>query len=410
MTTLSMVLAGGPGERLRPLTDYEAKPAVTFGGTYRIIDFTLSSCMNSGLRQIYVLTQYKSRSLMHHLQEGWNISGSDLGDFIYPVPAQQMTGGDWYRGTADAVRQNIGLIEEREPDDILIVSADHVYKMNYQSMIDYHREKDADLTVAAIELPKNQATRFGVIEIDDNHRMIDFEEKPKKPKTINGSDRSLVSMGIYLFGTHTLLEALKGSGDDFGRNIIPNIFRDQKVFVYPYINNRIRDYVSEMHDGIRRRVISDKIKDSDYWRDIGTIQAYFEANMDLVGVDPALDLYGKLWPLRTLRPQYPPAKFIFGGRALDSIVSDGCIISGGSATKSVLSPGVIVERDAQIEEAILLHDVEVGGGSQIRKAIIGKGVILPPGTVIGYNSEEDARRGLKVDDSGIVVVTKVSRI
>lgn len=407
---LTMILAGGAGERLYPLTKDRTKPAVPFGGTYRIIDFTLSNCVNSGLRQIYVLTQYKSDSLIRHLYEGWNIFRSELGEFIFPIPAQQRVGTEWYKGTADAVRQNLHLILERNPEHVLIPSGDHIYKMNYQLLIDYHRERNADLTVATIELSKEEAAnKFGVIEVDEDYKMIGFEEKPSEPKTIPSSDKVLASMGVYIFNTDILVNSLTKQGDDFGKDIIPKMIGEHKVSVYNYMReNRIRDCIFEIRDGVREKTISDRIRDSSYWRDIGTIQSYHDAHMDLVGVDPALDLYGYLWPLRTLRKQYPPAKLILGGTASDSIISDGCIISGGIVIRSVLSPGVIVERDAIVEESVLLDDVEVGSNAKIKRAIIDKSVKISPGTVIGYDLEEDAKRFTV--DSGIVVIEKGLKI
>lgn len=399
MSILAMILAGGKGERLHPLTLHRAKPAVPFGGIYRIIDFTLSNCINSGIRKIAVLTQYKSLSLDKHLRLGWNFFSGELSEFIISVPPQQRVGDKWYQGTADAIYQNIYMIEKDAPDHLLILAGDHIYKMDYAEMFKFHKEKDADATVAAIEVPISHASSFGVIEVDNDCRIIGFEEKPSAPKSIPGRpDIAFASMGIYLFNTKTILDhlrfdALQNTSHDFGKNIIPTMMTKARVCAYNFIDeNR---------------------KAAKYWRDVGTIDAYWEANMDLASVDPMLNLYDKAWPIRTYQTQNPPAKFVFaqeekGGRlgvALDSLVAHGCIISGGRVQNSVLSPNVRVNSYADVRESVLMENVEIGRHCKIRRAIIDKDVIIPPGTEIGYNIQEDRRR-FHVSPGGIVVIGK----
>ncbi|MBI4187258.1 MAG: glucose-1-phosphate adenylyltransferase [Chloroflexi bacterium] len=411
---LALVLAGGVGERLQPLTRERAKAAVPFGGKFRLIDFTLSNCINSGIRQIFVLTQYLSESLHMHIQEGWGISSSRLGDYIYCIPAQQKIGADWYRGTADAVRQNLNLVMERGPEDILLLSGDHVYKMNYSQMISYHRRKNADVTVSAIRVKKEEAARhLGVLEIDEHHGLLGFEEKPAEPKTIPGApEYALASMGVYLFRADALREALREAGDDFGKQVIPAMLgKSFNVFIYDYeMENRIQDYVVEVKDGKRTRVLADRTRDSSYWKDVGTIDSYYEASMDLVGVDPQFNLYAEKWPFRTYQRPLPPSKFVIGGTAPESIVSDGCIISGGTAWSSVLSPAVIVERGALVEQSIIFDDVIVEPGARVRRAIVDKESRIQAGAAIGYDLEADKRSGCIVSDRGIVVVPKRSDI
>ena len=407
---LALVMAGGAGERLQPLTRERSKSAVPFGGKYRIIDFALSNCLNSGLRQIYVLTQYRSGSLHKHIQDGWGISVSGLGDFIYCVPAQQKRGADWYRGTADAIRQNLDLVRGKDIESVLILSGDHLYKMNYLQMVAYHRMKNADITTSAIRVRKQQAARtLGVLEVDRTYRMIGFEEKPAQPKTIaDAPEHVLASMGIYIFKVATLIKALKQPGDDFGRDVVPRMIGEgRKVFAYDYEKeNRIEDFVVEVKEGRRQKILVDRIRDSSYWKDVGTIDSYYEANMDLVGVDPLFNLYGERWPLRTYQRPLPPTKVVLGGSTPDSIVSEGCIVSGGTVRKSILSPGVVVERDAVVEESIVFDDVNIEPGARIRRAIIDKEARIQSGASVGHDLEADKTRGCTISDTGIVVVSK----
>ena len=399
MSILTMILAGGRGERLAPLTNHRAKPAVPFGGIFRIIDFALSNCINSHLRKIVVLTQYKSLSLDKHLRLGWSIFSSDLDEYVISVPPQQRVGEKWYQGTADAIFQNIYMIEKNAPEHLLVLAGDHVYKMDYAEMLRFHKEQKADATVAAIEVPRGQASAFGIIEVADDCRIVGFEEKPKDPKPIPGKpDLSFVSMGIYLFNTAKVLEhlrfdALQETSHDFGRNIIPAMLRNTRVCAYNFIDkNR---------------------KEAKYWRDVGTVDAYWEANMDLVSVDPLLNLYDNTWPIRTYQPQSPPAKFVFaqeekGGRlgiALDSIVSPGCIVSGGRIQNSVLSSHVRVNSYAYVRQSVLMENVQIGRHCRICRAIVDKDVSIPAGTVIGHDPVEDASR-FYVSPGGIVVIEK----
>jgi glucose-1-phosphate adenylyltransferase len=407
---LTIIMAGGAGDRLQPLTRERAKPAVPFGGKFRLIDFTLSNCVNSSLRQIFVLTQYRSESLNKHIQDGWGISSSGLGDFIYSVPAQQKIGSDWYRGTADAVRQNLNLIKGRDVDYILILSGDHVYKMDYAQMVIYHLANKASLTMSAIRVRKEEAAgRLGVLSVDRSYRLIGFEEKPANPKTIPGSpDYALASMGVYLFNTDALLEVMKIPEDDFGRGIIPKMIdKYADVFVYDYERkNRIQDFIIEVSEGRRKKVLVERTRDSSYWRDVGTIESYYDASMDLVGVDPLFNLYGEKWLIRTYQRPLPPTKCIIGGRTPESIISDGCIISGGTVWGSILSPGIIVERDAIVERSIIFDDVIIEPHARIRRAIVDKETIIKAGSTIGYDLEADKRRGCTVSETGIVVVPK----
>ncbi len=407
---LVMVMAGGAGERLLPLTRDRAKSAVPFGGKFRLIDFTLSNCVNSGLRQIYVLTQHRSESLNLHIQNGWGISASGLGDFIYSVPAQQKLGSDWYRGTADAVRQNLNLFRAKDFDHVLILSGDHVYKMNYIQLINFHVSRDAGLTLSAIRVKKEDASsRLGVLEVDRESRLIGFEEKPLEPKTLpDAPGYTFASMGVYLFRTDTLVRALQGEGDDFGKHIIPQMFtlwRD--IFIYDYEKqNKIEDVTIDVRAGIRERAITERTRDSSYWEDVGTLDSYYGASMDLLGVDPIFNLYGERWPFRTWQRPLPPSKFILGGKALESIVSDGCIISGGRVWNSILSPGVIVERDATVEQSVVFDDVVIEPGARVRRAILDKDCHVRAGTSLGYDHESDKRRGCTISEKGIVVAPK----
>ncbi|MBE0479894.1 MAG: glucose-1-phosphate adenylyltransferase [Dehalococcoidia bacterium] len=407
---LAIIMAGGAGERLQPLTMRRSKGAVPFGGKFRLIDFTLSNCVNTGFRHIYVLTQYLSESLNRHIQEGWAISGAGLGDYVYSIPAQQKLGADWYRGTADAVRQNLNLIKPKRVDDVLILSGDHIYKMDYRKFVTYHRAKKASLTVSAIrETREKAAGRLGVLEIDQDHRLIGFEEKPAQPKTLaDAPDYALASMGIYIFGVDSLLSALQGKEDDFGKHIIPEMIgKHHDIFVYDYEEeNKIADYEVRVKDGVRERVLVDKIRDSSYWKDVGTIDSYYEVSMDLLSVDPLFSLYGERWLFRTYQRPLPPSKCILGGTISESIICDGCIISGGTVETSVLSPGVIVERGAMVEQSVIFDDAIIEPGARIRRAIVDKEARIRVGASIGYDPEADSRRGCTISDNGIVVVPK----
>ena len=397
---LAMVLAGGRGERLYPLTRDRAKPAVPFGAIYRIIDFTLSNCLNSEIRRIYALTQYKSISLHRHIQLGWNILSAPLGEFIEVIPAQQRIDEHWYQGTADAIFQNFYTLQQEKPDLILILSGDHVYKMDYRKMIDFHLGKNADLSVATIGMDRQLSREFGVIEVDKDWRIIGFQEKPEEPKTIPGDpEEILASMGVYVFNTEILVrrlieDARSDSTHDFGKDIIPLMIGRDQIFAF--------DFRQGDQGG------------SGYWRDVGTIDAYFEANMDLISVSPQLNLYDPQWPIFTYQSPYPPAKTVLEeegrvGTAINSIVSNGCIISGGSVKRSILSPRVVIHSYAEVEDSIFLEGVDVGRHAKIRKAIIDKEVQIPPGVEIGYNLDEDAKR-FTVTGPGIVVVPKGLRL
>jgi len=402
--TLTIVLAGGKGTRLEPLTRDRAKPAVPFGGSYRIIDFVLSNAINSGLRRVLVLTQYKALSLDRHINLGWRqYFCSELQEFIDVVPPQQRIDEQWYQGTADAVYQNIFAIEKDRPKYVLILAGDHIYKMNYRSMIEYHERMNADLTIGALRVDRQSAQQFGVIQVDADQRIVGFQEKPAEPLTIPGDpEHSLASMGIYVFNSRFLFEQLcrdatePNSDHDFGKNIIPSIIDQHRVFAFPFKDeNRKLDA---------------------YWRDVGTLDAYFEANMDLIGIDPQLNLYDNHWPVRTLQPNLPPPKFVFGsygdsdrvGQALDSLVCQGTVVSGGVVKRSVLSPNVRVNSYALVEDSILFEGVEVGRHARIRRAIIDKRVRIPAGMQIGYDAAEDQRRGFTISPAGIVVIGKNS--
>jgi len=397
-------MAGGKGERLYPLTRDRTKPAVPFGGSYRIIDFTLSNCLNSNLRKIYVITQYKSLSLHRHLQLGWDLFNHELAEFITIVPAQQRVDASWYRGTADAIYQNLYTIEKLHPEHVLITSGDHVYKMDYGEMIRFHNEKGADLTIGVIEMERDKASGFGTVAVDEDWRTRVFKEKVKDPPAMNEDpNKTLVSMGIYVFNTEILEEVLtldsrEKSEHDFGKNIVPMmVARGDKVFAYNF------------KDENRKEVL--------YWRDVGTIDSYWEANMDLISVTPVFNLYDENWPIRTYQEQAPPAKFVFaqveeGGRlgvALDSIVASGSIISGGKVERSVLSPLVRVNSYSHVYESILMEGAQVGRRCRIRRAIIDKNVHIPPDTVIGYDPEEDRRR-FYVSEGGVVVIPKDTKL
>jgi glucose-1-phosphate adenylyltransferase len=400
MKSLAMVLAGGRGERLYPLTRDQAKPAVPFGGIYRIIDFTLSNCINSDVRRIYVLTQYKSISLHRHIQLGWNILSAPLGEFVEIIPAQQRIDEHWYQGTADAIFQNIYTLQQERPDLVLILSGDHIYKMDYRKMIAFHLEQEADLTVAAIRMDRNLSKEFGVIEVDENLRILGFQEKPEEPKTIPGDPGGIMaSMGVYVFDTELLVrrlieDARSESSHDFGKDILPMMIGKDQVFAF--------DFKQGDQGGVG------------YWRDVGTIDAYFEANMDLVSVTPQLNLYDSQWPILTYQSPNPPAKTVLAengrvGTALNSIISNGCIISGGSVKRSILSPKVKIHSYAEIEDSILLEGVDVGRYAKIRRTIIDEEVQIPQGMEIGYNLDEDSKR-FTVAGSGIVVVPQRTKL
>ncbi len=397
---LAMILAGGRGERLYPLTRDRAKPAVPFGAIYRIIDFTLSNCLNSNVRHVYALTQYKSISLHRHIQLGWNILSAPLGEFIEVIPAQQRITEHWYQGTADAIFQNIYSLQQERPDLVLVLSGDHVYKMDYRKMIDFHLQRNADLTVAAIRMDRGLSREFGVMEVDNDWRIVGFQEKPEMPKTIPGDPEGiLASMGIYVFNMEILVrrlieDARSESARDFGKNVIPTMIKRDQVFAFDF---RLGDPGG-----------------TGYWRDVGTIEAYYETNMDLIAVTPQLNLYDPGWPIFTYGSPNPPAKTVLIeegriGTALNSMLSNGCIISGGSVRRSILSPRVKVHSYAEVEDSILLEGVDVGRRAKIRRAIIDKEVEIPEGMQIGYDLEEDAKR-FTVTPSGIVVAPKWMRL
>jgi len=396
---LTMILAGGQGERLYPLTQDRAKPAVPFGGIYRIIDFALSNCLNSGLRKIVVLTQYKSFSLDRHLRLGWNIFSNELDEYIEQIPPQQRIGDQWYLGTADAVYQNIYTLEKEQPEMVLVLAGDHVYKMDYRKMFQFHKEKRADITIPCIEVPLEEGKRFGIIEVDKKNRITAFHEKPSEPKPSPGNPSvTLVSMGIYLFNTSTLIEAImddarQSTAHDFGKNVIPGIIQSKGVYAYPFVDEN-KNEVS-------------------YWRDIGTLDAYWESNMDLVQTSPIFNLYDKEWPIRTFQEQYPPAKTVLheespGGRTgmvLNSIVSGGDIISGAKVERCVLSPDVRVDSLSEIYDSIIMESVRIGKNVKIQKAIIDKSVDIPDNMSIGYDLKKAAKH-FTVTEKGIVVVRK----
>jgi len=401
---LTLILAGGKGTRLEPLTRDRAKPAVPFGGLYRIIDFTLSNCINSGLRQILVVTQFKSRSLDRHIRAGWDFLSNELGESVEVLPPQQRIDETWYKGTADAVYQNIYSIERSDADLVLILAGDHIYKMDYGSMIRSHRDRGADVTIGCIPVPLADVRHFGIVQTDDDDRVVSFLEKPKTADHMPGDrQHALGSMGIYIFNTRLMFEllcqdaALATSDHDFGKNVIPGM-----------IDSGLRVHAFHFRDENRKAM--------PYWRDVGTLDAYYQANMDLIAVDPVLNLYDATWPIRTFQPQGPPPKFVFNaegvsgqtrrGEAHDSIVCTGSIVSGGQVRRSILSPRVRVNSYAVVEDAILFDGVDVGRYCRIRRAIIDKDVKLPPYTVLGYDIEFDRKRGFTITDGGIVVVAK----
>ena len=392
---LVIVLAGGAGERLAPLTRDRAKPAVYFGGPYRIIDFVLSNCINSGLRHIFIATQYKSLSLSRHIRQGWTVVSEELGEFIELLPPQKRVGEHWYQGTADAVYQNLYSVIRENPKYVVVLGGDHVYKMDYQKMIRFHQDTGAEVTLAAIEVPIEDGKRFGIVAVDETERVTGFLEKPQDPPAMPGQPHlTMASMGIYVFDSAVMVKALEedaakpDSHHDFGKDIIPALIGQGRTYAYPFYD--------------------ENKKSAKYWRDIGTIDAYYEAQMDLCQVNPEFNMYDPEWPLRTYMPQAPPAKFVFAedwrrGEAQDSLISQGCIVSGSEIRGSILCPNVRVHSFCTIEDSILMPGVRVGRHARIRKAIIDRDVDIPRGALIGFNTEEDRRRHT-VSEEGVVVV------
>jgi len=399
---LGLVLAGGKGTRLFPLTRERAKPAVPFGGQYRIIDFVLSNFINSGISSIYVLTQFRSQSLLQHLSEGWQFSGVLKDHFIIPVPAQMRSeDGTWYQGTANAILQNLNLVEQSDPHVVAVFGADHIYRMNVASMIDFHMAKHAEVTVAAIPVPRKHADEFGVIEANEDGRIMAFHEKNPHAPTLPGDPSHVyASMGNYIFTKRALVDLLQadanepGSHHDFGKDILPKLAGHAPIYAYNFQTNRIP---GEAEDSIP------------YWRDVGTIDAYYEANMELRSVKPELNLYNRQWPLRSTSYPDPPAKFTFDeahrrGEAIDSIVSGGCILSGGVVRNSILGRGVRVHASALVEGCVIMDNCDIGRHAKVRRAILDKNVRVPEGTLIGHDHDADRARGWDVTDSGIVVI------
>ncbi len=394
-----MVLAGGRGSRLYELTEWRAKPAVYFGGKYRIIDFPLSNCINSGIRRVGVLTQYKSHSLIRHLVRGWSHFKKELGEFVEILPASQRFSEEWYQGTADAVYQNLDIIRAEMPKYVLILSGDHVYKMDYRPMLLAHVESGADMTVSCLEVPIEEAAgTFGVMTVDEESRILRFDEKPEHPAPIPGqSEKTLASMGNYIFNTEFLFELLKEDGQnsdsehDFGKNIIPSIVDSHKVYAYPFRDPETNQLA--------------------YWRDVGSLDAFWEANMELISPEPELNLYDPAWPMWTYQEQLPPAKFVFDdddrrGMAVDTTVSGGCIISGSYLKKSLLFSNVRVHSYSTIEETVILPEVIINRHCKIRRAIIDRGCEVPEGTVVGYDAEQDKANGFRITEKGVVLVTR----
>ncbi len=394
--TLAVIMAGGRGERLRDLTEDRCKPATPFGGKFRIVDFVLSNCVNSGIRQISVLTQYKAHSLIQHIQRGWGYLRGEFGEFVEIVPAQQQRGAEWYQGTADAVWQNMDMIRAHRPLHVLVLAGDHIYKMDYGPMIGFHVEKEADITVGVVEVPLERAREFGVLTVDETTRVLRFNEKPRNPEPMPGrNDVALASMGIYVFNPRLLERLLRAdsenpeSAHDFGRNIIPEAIENLRVFAYPFEDVRT--------------------KAQNYWRDVGTVDAYYEANMELVRVSPELNIYDEQWPIWTYQEQLPPAKFVFDddarrGQAVDSMVSGGCIISGSRVSNSLLFSNVRVHDYSHVERSVILPRVRVGERCVVQGAVIDSGCVIPDGMKIGVDLEADAER-FHVTDGGVVLVT-----
>ncbi len=418
--TLVMVLAGGEGERLYPLTRDRAKPAVPFGGHYRIIDFTLSNCLNSGLRRIHVLTQYKSLSLHRHLRMGWDVFCREVGEFLDIIPPQQRKSSVFYKGTADAVFQNIYTLEREGPEYVVVLSGDHVYKMDYLDMLQQHLATGADLTVSCVELPRERACGLGVVETGADDRITRFVEKsPRPPAMPERPDHCLTSMGVYVFRTKTLVrrvseDARRRTAHDFGADVIPRMLKQDRVFAHRFAEPGRLHPAPPGPDGEQPGGETDDSREP-YWRDIGTIDAYYDANMDLTSRETLFDLHDQSWPIRTYQEQRPPAKFwsadtdSAAGTVANSIVAAGCVASGGRIERSVLSPGVRVHSGSVIESAILLEDVDVGRGAVVRRAIIDKGVSIPAGERIGVDLDRDRRR-FTVSPGGVVVVPKEMRI
>ncbi len=394
--TLAIILAGGQGSRLKELTSWRAKPSVPFGGKFRIIDFPLSNCVNSGIRRISVATQYKSHSLIRHIQQGWGHFRGEFGEFVELLPAQQRIKDNWYLGTADAIYQNLDIIRAHDPEYVLVLAGDHIYKMDYGAMLARHVENQADLTVGCFEVPLEEAKAFGVMAVDEDNRVIEFSEKPDNPKHVPGnSAMALASMGIYIFNRDFLFEQLikdadeSGSSRDFGKDIIPGVVSKYRAYAYSFNN---KDEQSQT-----------------YWRDVGTIDAFWKANQELIGVSPELNLYDDIWPIWTHQEQLPPAKFVFDddtrrGMAVDSMVSGGCIISGSKISHSLLFSNVRVNSYSLIEDSVILPEVHIGQHCHIKNAVIDKGTQIPDGTTIGVDTEEDKLR-FRVTDTGIVLVT-----
>ncbi len=394
--TLAVIMAGGRGERLKDLTEDRCKPATPFGGKFRIIDFVLSNCVNSGIRQISVLTQYKAHSLIQHIQGGWSYLRGEFGEFVEIIPAQQRLGPDWYQGTADALWQNMEIIRAHRPLHVLVLAGDHIYKMDYGPMIGFHVEKEADITVGVVEVPVDRAREFGVLTVDESNRVVRFQEKPLAPEPVPGRpDIALASMGIYVFNPKLLERLLRAdagnpdSAHDFGRNIVPDAIANLRVFAYPFEDVRT--------------------KAQNYWRDVGTVDAYYEANMELVRVSPELNIYDEQWPIWTYQEQLPPAKFVFDeddrrGVAIDSMVSGGCIISGSRVSNSLLCSNVRVHDRSTIDRSVILPRVRVGERCVIQGAIVDEGAVVPDGTQIGVDPVADAER-FHVTEGGIVLAT-----
>ncbi len=394
--TLALVLAGGRGSRLKQLTMWRAKPAVPFGGKFRIIDFPLSNCVNSGIRKVGILTQYKAHSLIQHVQRGWGFMRGELGEFVELLPAQQRLETSWYEGTADAIYQNIDIIRTHNPEFVLILAGDHIYKMDYGTMLAAHVEAGADITVGCIEVPIEEAHAFGVMSVDADDRIVEFAEKPANPTPMPGNEsQALASMGIYIFRTEVLIEELltdaesAGSRHDFGGDIIPDVIERLKVTAFPFRDGR---------SGGRA-----------YWRDVGTVDAFWQANLELIGISPELNLYDRSWPIWTYQDQVPPAKFVFDdegrrGMSVDSMVAGGCIVSGSAVRHSLLFSNVHVHSYCEVQDSVIFPEVDIGRRSVINRAVIDKGCIIPPGTRIGVDPEEDARR-FHTTASGVVLVT-----
>ena len=414
---VAFVMAGGIGGRLKPLTDERAKPAVPFGGVYRIIDFPLSNCVNSDIRRVFVLTQYKSHSLSRHLKSGWDFLSRRLDQFIDEIPAQMQLGQQWYKGTADAIRQNKHLVEEMHPRHVLILPGDHIYKMDYRLMRDFHVERHATLTIAAVRINADEARgRYGVIEVDDRSRIIGFEEKPDNPKTLPNSNDCLASMGVYLFDSSELTalvdDQVDDQVDDLSQHLIPRMVENGiPVYAYDFAaNNCIEEYEYRVYEGFRERQLVKMASDAGYWRDVGTIEAFWSANLDLVAPHPSFNLFGEKWPIFNDVPHFPPAKFVHElpnrtGQAHNSIVSDGVIISGALVRNSILSPGTYIHSYTVIERSVLfggsisggiVTETTIGRNCRIRNAIVDKNVSLSAGTQIGFDRHDDAARGITV--------------